>query len=101
MDGGGLKPPRNESGIPFVIPPNIPPQLLVMVTIFPPSTANSSLFSLPYSSADPNPAPNSIPFTAGIQKTIEELLFSIPPTIRSPIPSGTPVTLHPPTPPTE
>ena len=67
---------RNIIGIPELIPPSIPPWLLVRVTIFPSRTANSSLFSLPKISAQPNPLPNSIPFTAGIANTSREITFS-------------------------
>mgnify|MGYP001723322048 CR=1 FL=1 len=47
-----------RAGIPFEIPPRIPPQWFVFVTIFPFSTQNGSLFSLPRSRAAAKPAPN-------------------------------------------
>jgi hypothetical protein len=39
MLGVGLKPTRNTNGIPVVIPPKIPPELFVSVTILPSFTA--------------------------------------------------------------
>ena len=101
MEGVGFTATLKMSGMPFVIPPSIPPQLLVTVSIFPSFKQNSSLFSLPVSAAASNPFPNSMPFMAGIPNTICDILFSIPSNMGSPTPAGSPVTVHSITPPTE
>ena len=101
MDGVGLNAVRNTTGIPFEIPPRIPPQWFVFVTIFPFSTQNGSLFSLPRSRAAAKPAPNSTPLTAGMANTVRAMRFSSPPNIGSPIPAGSPSITHSITPPTE
>ena len=88
-------------GIPFVIPPFIPPLLLVTVFISPFSMQKSSLFSLPKSPAAPKPLPNSIPFTAGIPKMFLASIFSTPSNIGLPSPARSPVTAHSIIPPTE
>ena len=57
MDEAGLNPIRITRGIPLVSPPIIPPELFVVVTIFPLETTYSSLFSDPFSLDPPNPEP--------------------------------------------
>ena len=100
IEGVGLNAARNITGIPEEIPPSMPPWLLVSVTTFPSLSANSSLFSLPNMSAQPNPLPNSIPFTAGIANTSRDITFSRPSIIGEPTPAGIPTAAHSITPPT-
>ena len=101
MDGVGLNAARNTTGIPVEIPPRMPPQLFVSVTIRPSCTRNASLCSLPRSRAAAKPAPNSTPLTAGMANTARAIRFSSPPNIGSPMPAGKPSTTHSTTPPTE
>ena len=91
---------RKVSGIPVVIPPRIPPQRFVSVTILPFSTAKASLFPLPRRAVAAKPAPNSTPLTAGIPKTSAAMRLSIPPNSAPPSPAGSPSTAHSTTPPT-
>ena len=67
MDGVGLNAARNTMGMPFVIPPRMPPQWFVSVMILPFSTVKASLSSLPRRLATPKPTPNSMPLTAGME----------------------------------
>lgn len=60
------------------MPPKIPPQLFVSVTMCPFCTRNGSLFSLPRSRAAQKPAPNSTPLTAGMANTYAAIRFSKP-----------------------
>ena len=87
-------------GIPFVMPPRMPPQWFVSVMILPFSTVKASLSSLPRRLATPKPAPNSTPLTAGMPKTAAAMRFSMPPNIGSPRPAGAPKTAHSMMPPT-
>ena len=57
MDGVGFTAARNTSGIPSLIPPSIPPQLLLFVTTRPEDVSKQSLFSLPRILAAAKPAP--------------------------------------------
>ena len=91
MDGVGLNAARNTTGIPFEIPPRIPPQWFVFVTIFPFSTQNGSLFSLPRSRAAAKPAPNSTPLTAGMANTVRAMRFSSPQTSDRRFPPAAPL----------
>ena len=100
MEGVGLTAARNQSGMPSVMPPKMPPQRFVSVTILPFSTAKASLFSLPRSAAAAKPAPNSMPLTAGMPNTAAAMRFSMPPNIGSPSPAGSPSTAHSMMPPT-
>ena len=101
MDGVGLNAARNTTGMPVEMPPKIPPQLFVSVTMCPFCTRNGSLFSLPRSRAAAKPAPNSTPLTAGMANTVRAIRFSSPPNIGSPMPAGSPSITHSITPPTE
>ncbi len=58
MVGTGLKHTEKIIGIPFVIPPFIPPELFVIVV---PLGQKASFASLPSKLAKPKPSPNSIP----------------------------------------
>src|SRR5438876_8833362 len=69
IDAVGLTATRKVTGIPFVIPPRIPPAWFVAVTTRPPSIVNGSLCWLPRIVAPRNPAPKSTPFTAGIENS--------------------------------
>ena len=92
MEGVGFTTVRKRIGIPFVIPPLIPPLLFVSVTTLPFLYRNASFASDPLIFAKSKPMPNSIPFTAGIEKTA---CASIPSTVSnqgSPMPSGSPIT---------
>ena len=53
----------------------------------PPLMQNSSLFSLPSRRVDAKPAPNSIPFTAGMPNTTADILLSMPPNSAPPSPA--------------
>ena len=64
MDGVGLNAARNTMGMPFVMPPRMPPQWFVSVMILLFSTVKASLSSLPRSFDTPKPAPNSTPSAA-------------------------------------
>ena len=57
IEGVGFIAHLNTMGIPFVIPPLIPPLLFVSVTTLPSSIRNESLASLPFISAKAKPAP--------------------------------------------
>ena len=82
------------------MPPRMPPQRFVSVTTFPPRSTKASLFSLPRSAAEPKPAPNSTPFTAGMPNSAAERRLSTPSNSASPSPAGTPSTAHSTMPPT-
>ena len=101
IDGVGLTAARNTSGMPSVMPPRMPPQLLPRVSILPPLMQNSSLFSLPRRRTEAKPAPNSMPFTAGMPNTAADIRLSMPPNSAPPSPAGTPSATHSITPPTE
>ena len=101
MDGVGLNAARNTTGMPVEMPPKIPPQLFVSVTMCPFCTRNGSLFSLPRSRAAAKPAPNSTPLTAGMPNSAEARRFSMPSNIGSPRPAGSPMAAHSTMPPTE
>ena len=75
-------------GIPFEIPPKIPPELFVFVDTFPPFITYASLFCEPNFSEPANPEPNSIPLTAGIEKIALLMSDSSEPKIGSPNPAG-------------
>jgi len=53
---------------PLEIPPLMPPELFV--SVFPVPSTKGSLWADPFIEAAEKPAPNSIPFIAGIEKTI-------------------------------
>jgi len=74
--------------MPLEIPPKIPPELLVFVETFPPFITYASLFSDPNFSEPAKPEPNSIPFTAGIEKIALLMSDSNEPKIGSPKPTG-------------
>ena len=101
MDGVGLTARRKTIGMPFEMPPRMPPQWFVSVTTRPSSTRYASLFSLPRRHAAAKPRPNAIPLTAGMAKASWLILFSNPPNIGSPSPAGTPVIWQRMRPPTE
>ena len=84
MDDAGLNAILNVIGIPFEIPPKMPPELLVFVKIFPPFIRYASLFSEPNLSEPAKPEPNSIPLTAGIEKIALLMSDSNEPKIGSP-----------------
>ena len=86
IDDAGLNAILNVIGIPFEIPPKIPPELLVLVETFPPFITYASLFSEPNLSEPAKPEPNSIPFTAGIEKIALLMSDSNEPKIGSPKP---------------
>ena len=88
-------------GIPFEIPPKIPPDLFVSVIIFPFLIVYKSLFSEPYSSEPRNPEPNSIPFTEGIEKIAWLKSDYNELNIGSPSPTGTLVVIDSIIPPSE
>ena len=88
MDDAGLNATLNVIGIPFEIPPKIPPELLVLVKTFPFFITYASLFSEPNFSEPENPEPNSIPLTAGIEKIALLISDSNDPKIGSPNPTG-------------
>src|SRR6266571_1257277 len=69
MQGSWRPVTRKVTGIPFVIPPRMPPARFVAVTTRPPSIVNGSLCWLPRIVAPRNPAPKSTPFTAGIENS--------------------------------
>ena len=100
IDGVGFTAILNKIGIPFVMPPVIPPLLLLRVTTLPFSSyAYWSFAWLPNISVMAKPAPNSMPFTAGMPNIMEDIRFSTPPNIGLPMPAGTPVATHSITPP--
>ena len=89
IDDAGLNATRRTIGIPFEIPPNIPPELFVFVRIFPFLITYGSLFCDPNFSDPAKPEPNSTPFTAGIEKIALLISDSRDPKIGSPKPTGT------------
>ena len=91
IDGVGFTAARKITGIPFVIPPLIPPLLFDFVYILSFSIQKVSFAVLPVISEKPNPTPNSIPFIAGILKIIWEISLSTLSKNGSPIPAGSPV----------
>src|SRR3989454_3013971 len=95
MDAVGLTATRNVTGMPFVMPPRIPPAWFVSVTTRPASTANGSLCSLPRMDAARKPAPKSTPFTAGIEKRRWASADSMDSKNGSPPPGGRPPTTAP------
>src|SRR2546426_1734511 len=100
IDAVGLTATRKVTGIPFVIPPRIPPAWFVSVTTRPASIAKGSLCSLPRMAAARNPAPKSTPFTAGIENRRCASVDSTESKNGSPMPAGRPVTIPSMTPPT-
>jgi hypothetical protein len=89
MDDAGLKAILIVIGMPFDMPPKIPPELFVFVTIFPFFTMYRSLFSEPNNLEPSNPEPNSTPLTDGIENIALLKSDSNDPKIGSPIPTGT------------
>jgi len=67
IDEAGLKATRITIGIPFDMPPKIPPALFVLVIPLPLRNVYESLFCEPCFSDPENPEPNSTPLTAGIE----------------------------------
>ncbi len=89
-------------GIAFVKPPVMPPALLVCVEtpyLFVGFSVNRSLAILPRILASAKPAPNSTPFTAGIENNKCAKQLSTLSKNGSPKPAGAPVTAHSTTPP--
>ena len=87
-------------GMPFDMPPSTPPASFFAVRRRPSTTTNGSLCSEPRMPAARKPAPNSMPFTAGMANMIFE---SSPSTVSkngSPRPTGTPSQMQLTTPPT-
>ena len=72
MEGVGLTAHWNNIGIPFVIPPFIPPLLLVTVTGEPPSIRIASLHSLPRLSQSRSPAEFNALDAAQAEKRVGE-----------------------------
>ena len=91
MDGVGLTARRKTIGMPFEMPPSMPPQWFVSVTILPFSARYASLFSLPRRPAAAKPRPNAMPLTAGMAKMSWLILFSNPRTSVPRARQGTPV----------
>src|SRR2546425_11690031 len=90
MDAVGLTATRNVMGMPFVMPPRIPPARFVSVTTRPAATVNGSLCSLPRIDAARNPAPKSTPLTAGGGKRRKASAASAHSKKSSPPPTRTP-----------
>src|SRR2546422_2159596 len=90
MDAVGLTATRNVMGMPFVMPPRIPPAWFVSVTTRPAATVNGSLCSLPRIDAARNPAPKSTPLTAGNEKRGQGSADPTPSQNGSPTPPGKP-----------
>ena len=101
IDAVGLMAARTMMGMPLVMPPKIPPLLLVSVLTVSPSRYMRSLASEPRMAAIEKPAPNSTPFTAGTENSMEEIRPSAGLSMGEPRPVGTPVTAHSMMPPTE
>ena len=95
----GLNATRNTIGFPLEMPPLTPPAPLPEV--MPEGETIGSLCSEPFIPAALNPAPNSMPLTPGMEKTICEISDSTESKNGSPSPTGTFPTVHSTIPPTE
>lgn len=89
IDDAGLNAIFIVIGIPFEIPPKIPPELFVFVIILPLFIVYKSLFSEPCNSDPANPEPNSTPLTDGIENIALLKSDSSELKIGSPNPTGT------------
>ena len=102
MDGVGRRVASKTTGMPFVMPPLIPPAWLVLVITFPSSTAKGSLAWLPRIREKATPAPKATLFTAGTAKRYcEKIPSTLQPKSGPPSPALRPVTAHSTAPPTE
>ena len=100
IEGVGFTAQRKTIGIPFVMPPFMPPELFVFVITLPFSTLNGSLHSLPRISAAAKPAPNSTPLIPPRENTACDIMLSTLSNHGSPSPAGVPqmsVSVTPPT----
>ena len=88
IEGVGLIATLSIIGMPLLMPPRMPPELLVVVIILPFLRANGSLFSEPFLLAAEKPEPNSTPLTAGIAKRALASSPSSVSNIGSPRPAG-------------
>ncbi len=96
IDEVGFTATRKTISWPVEMPPSIPPVRLVAN----PCRVSSSLCSEPDISAALNPAPNSIPLVAPMERIALARSASSLSKTGSPRPAGTPVTRHSTTPPT-
>ena len=90
IDGVGLIAKLKSTGIPFVMPPLMPPLLLVEVLTFPSSMTKASFAEEPSILPSSKPLPNSMPLTAPIANIACESMPSTLSNIGSPTPAGKP-----------
>ena len=101
IDGVGLTAIFETIGIPLLMPPIIPPELLVLVSILPSLISNSSFICDAVWFTTSNPRPISTPFTAPIFIKILARSPSSLSNTGSPNPSGTLIAIVSTIPPTE